>query len=253
MRVSEIILIVRQRSDADLAKGLTGGMRRLILQVVGEANSLTPETLRRLRRSGDAQKRRTPVVVWAADSQDAEIWRNAGALTVSGKFTAEGASKAIDKAGLVPWVESQVYVGPDRRHRKSWLNLGGGARRLADAQVGRQPDKAPADMSSFDTRMRQLRMACLAMNDAERERRAQFLNDVRSAVRAAEGSRRMHAARALESLARYLAARGAKGGLDQALIERHLDACDASPTDAAPLIMRLERSVDRALGLGQPG
>src|SRR3972149_2425771 len=163
MRMSEIVLLVREKSDAEQAKRLsTTGMRRLIVQVVGEANSLNPETLRRGRRGADAQKRRTPVVVWAASAENAEKWRNAGALTISGKFTAQGASKAIDKAALVPWVESQVYVGPDRRHKKSWLNLGGRTRRLADSEGGRQPDKAPAGESSFATRLRQLRPGCMA-------------------------------------------------------------------------------------------
>jgi hypothetical protein len=91
------------------------------------------------------------------------------------------------------------------------------------------------------------------MNGADRERRAQFLADVRSAVHAAEASRRLHSARSMESLARYLAARGATGSLDQGLIEKHLEAAEAPATDGPALVTRLVRSVDRALGLGQPG
>lgn len=254
MRLSEVIFVVRKQSDVDLLKdlvGASGGMRRVIVQVMDDANSLTPQTLRRLRRLTDPVKRRTVVVVWVSDAQEAERWRNAGALTVSSKLSAAGAAKALEKSALVPWVESAGYIGPDRRHKRSWLNRA--VRRLDDTEVGRQPDKAAHDTSSFETRMRQLRLASLGMNGADRERRAQFRADVRSAIQAAEAARRLHAAKSMESLSRYLAARGATGVLDQTLIEKHLEAAEAPAAEGTALVQSLQRSVDRAIGLGQPG
>jgi hypothetical protein len=220
------------------------------VQVVGEANSLTPDTLRRLRRSPDAQKRRTPVVVWVAGTEEAERWRNAGALTVSGALSASNASKALDRCRDVPWVESAGYIGPDRRHKRTWLNRS--VRRLDDEAVSAQPDKAQIDNSSFETRLRQLRFAAFKLDTSDRARRAQFLADVKSAVRAAERARRMHSAAAMESLARYLAARGATGALDQAIIDKHLDVSDFAAAEAGAWMPRLQKAVDRAIGVAQP-
>ena len=253
MKASEIIFIVRKHSEAELLRELdpsAGGMRRLIVQVAGEANALNFDSLRRLRRVADPAKRKTPVVIWVANNTDAEKWREAGALALVGAPNVKAATKAIALARDVPWVESQVYIGPDRRHKKTWLNRT--VRRLADSNVLSQPDQALADKSSFDTRMRQLRFAAFGMDKADRERRAQFLSDVRSAVKAAERTRRMHSGAVMESLARYLAARGAKGQLDQALIDKHLEVAEADAAQAAPLIPQLQRSVDRAIGLAQP-
>jgi hypothetical protein len=253
MRPTEIIFLVRKYDEVELLKGLdpaSGGMRRLILQVAGEANSLTVEGLRRLRRSADAAKRRTPVVVWTATAADAEKWRVAGALALVGGPSVKTAAKALEVAREVPWIESSGYVGPDRRHKKAWLNRT--VRRLADSEVGAQPDRAAADNSSFDTRMRQLRFAAFGIDKADRARRAQFLADVRAAVGVASRNRRLHSSAAMESLARYLAGQGAKGSIEQSLVDKHLLAADAAPGDAASMIPRLERSVDRALGLVAP-
>ena len=250
MRATEVVFIVRKQADAEILKDLGHGIvgvRRLIVQVAGEGNALTTETLRRLRRSTDAVKRRTPVVVWTENAAEAERWRAAGALAIVGAPNKVQASKALDSAHTVPWVETTIYVGPDRRHKKTWLNRS--VRRLADADVSAQPNKAAADSSSFDTRMRQLRFAAFGIAKGDRIRRAQFLTDAKSAVKAAEASRKLHAAAAMESLVRYLNACGASALLDEELIERHLKAAESAPSEAASLIPRLEKGVDRAIGL----
>jgi len=251
MRVAQTVFIVRSQAEADLIKDVgRGGLgaRRLIVQVAGAADALNPESLRRLRRAANPDTRRTPVVVWANTQEEATRWRIAGALAIVGPVTKANAAKAFDRAHLAPWIESAVYVGPDRRLKKSWFNRG--TRRLADSAVGGQTGRAPKDESSFDTRLRQLRFASFGIGQADKTRRAQFAADAGAAVTAAEAARRMHAAAVMESLVRYLSARGAAGPLDANLIESHLQAAEAAPAEAAALVARLRRAVDRALGIG---
>jgi hypothetical protein len=252
MKAEEIIFVVRKPAEAELLKGLhTAPGIQVRVHVLGALGAMTLDALRRLRRSANAQKRRTPVVVWAANTADAETWRAAGALAIVGVAKLKAAEKALTAARAVPWVESAGYVGPDRRHKKTWL--GRTRQRLADSAAAPREANAKADTQALDTRLRQLRFAAFGVAQADRARRAQFLADVRAAAAAAERARRMHAAAACESLARYLAARGAKAPLDQALIDKHLEAADAQPAEAAVLVGRLQRAVDRALGLAQPG
>ncbi len=252
MRPQDVLVVVRNAREAGIAAAAAPGgalKPRVTVQVAGEPASVTPTLLKKIRRSSDPKRRRAPVLVWAAGREDADAWRNAGAYVLTGRVNARGAAKALEAAArnLGPWIETTHYVGPCRRRRQAWLR--NPVRRLADSSLMQQPDIAAVDDNSFATRMRQLRCGSFSLHDADRDRRAQFLTDVQLTVRAADRTRRMHSASALESLARYLAARGAFGALDQEIIEDHLIVAEGPAVDAPERLPRLSRAVDRAIGL----
>jgi hypothetical protein len=253
MRPTEIIVLVRKAADVAviIEAGAAAGWRKVLAQVAGEPGAPTPAQLRRVRRSADVRKRRLPVLVWVATGEEEEQWRNAGAYVVRGAVNKAVARKALEAIarGGEEWIESAAYVGPCRRRRHKWMSP---VRRLADGATYGKQEKALVDASSFATQMRQLRHGAFGFERADRDRRAQYLADVRRTVKAAERSRQMHAVAAIESLARYLAACGATGRIDEALIERHLTIAEGSPVDAATALARVTRAVDQAIGLSQP-
>jgi hypothetical protein len=250
MRPTDIIVVVRKPQDVALVAeaGSAGGWRKTIVNVVGEPGSPTPSQLRRVRRSPDARKRRLPVVVWVTTAEEENQWRDAGAYAVRGAFNKTSAIKVFQAiARDNEWVESSVYVGPERRRRNPWL--GKPVRRLADSKVLEKQDRATVDPSPFATQIRQVRLSAFGIERADRERRAQFLADVQRAARAADRARLPHAAGTLDSLARYLSAIGAVGKLDEVLIERHLTIADGPPVDAVGQVDRVVAAVSNAIGL----
>lgn len=251
MRPTDIIVVVRKPQDVALAAeaGSAAGWRKTIVNVLGETGSPTPSQLRRVRRSPDARKRRLPVVVWVATAEEENQWRDAGAYAVrGGAFNKASAIKVFQAiARDNEWVESSVYVGPERRRRNPWL--GKPVRRLADSKVLEKHDRVAVDPSPFATQIRQVRLSAFGIERADRERRAQFLADVQRAARAADRARLPHAAGSLDSLARYLSAIGAVGKLDEVLIERHLTIADGPPVDAVGQVDRVVAAVSNAIGL----
>ncbi len=250
MRSTDIIVVVRKPQDVALATeaGSAAGWRKTIVNVLGEPGSPTPSQLRRVRRSPDARKRRLPVVVWVATAEEENQWRDAGAYAVRGALNKSSAIKVFQAiARDNDWVESSVYVGPERRRHNPWLSKP--VRRLADSKVLEKQDHAAVDPSPFATQIRQVRLSAFGVERADRERRAQFLADVQRAARAADRARLPHAAGALDSLARYLAAIGAVGKLDDVLIERHLVIADGPPVDAVGQVDRVVAAVSNAIGL----
>jgi aminopeptidase N len=120
---------------------------------------------------------------------------------------------------------------------------------LSDASIMEKQDKAMVDDTSFATQMRQVRLSAFGIERSDRERRAQFLVDVRRAAKAADRSHMAHASSSLASLARYVAAVGAAGKLDAMLVERHLEIADGPAVDAVGMADRLVAAVSQAIGL----
>ncbi|MGE0830014.1 MAG: hypothetical protein AB7O04_11755 [Hyphomonadaceae bacterium] len=249
------MVVLQKASDAPLVTeaGLAAGWRRVFTHVAGEPGAPTPSQLKRVRRSPDAAKRRMPVLVWAHRGDDEDLWRNAGAYVARGPASRAAMQRAMSEIlrGDVAWIETASYVGPCRRHKTRWL--GGPSRRLSDAAVQQKTSQAAADTTSFATQMRQIRHGAFGFAKADRDRRGQFLADVRRTRAAAERSRTMHAVAALDSLARYIAASGADGRVDEALIERHLDIADGPAVDAPSALAEIARAVDVAIGLRAAG
>lgn len=250
MRSTDIVVVVRKPQDAALATdaGTAAGWRKTFVNVVGEPGSPTPAQLKRVRRSPDARKRRLPVLVWVATAEEEAAWRDAGAYAVRGQISKVSAIKVLQAiARDNDWVESQAYVGPERRRRNPWL--GRQVRRLADSRIVEKQDHAAADQSPFATQIRQVRLSAFGIERSDLERRAQFLVDVQRAARAADRARMPHASDALNSLARYLSAVGANGRLDEELIERHLEIADGPAVDAVGQVDRVVAAVNIAIGL----
>lgn len=250
MRPTEIIVVVRKPQDVALVNeaGAASGWRKTLTHIAGEPGSPTASQLKRVRRSPDVRKRRLPVLAWVTTAEEEAAWRDAGAYAVRGTINRAGAIKVLQAiARDNEWVESAVYVGPERRRRNPWL--GKPVRRLADSSIMEKQDKAMVDQLAFTTQMRQVRLSAFGIERAERERRAQFLVDTRRAAKSADHARLPHASASLNSLARYLAACGATGRLDEVLIEQHLAVADGPAVDAQGQIERLVASVDRAIGL----
>jgi hypothetical protein len=196
------------------------------------------------------RKRRLPVLVWTISSEEENAWRDSGAYVARGKIsraTAEKALREIAAAGD-DWVESSVYIGPDRRRRRGWLSRPA-RRRLADETTVEKQDKAMADESSFATHMRQLRHSAFGVAGSDRLRRAQFLLDATRTAKAAARSQLPHAVAAMESLGRYLSAAGATGPIDEDLVERHIDIAEGPAVDARAALPGVISEVDHILGL----
>lgn len=252
MRSSDIIVVVRKAADGALASeaGAAAGWRKVIVHVLGEAGAPTPQQLRRVRRSSDPRKRRLPVLVWTINADEENAWRDSGAYVARGKIsraTAEKALREIAGAGD-DWVESAVYIGPDRRRRRGWLSKPA-RRRLADESTVEKQDRAMVDESSFATHMRQLRHSAFGVAGSDRVRRAQFLLDAARTSKAAARSQLPHAVAAMESLSRYLSAAGATGTIDEQLVERHIDIAEGPAVDAPPMLAGVVSEVDHLLGL----
>lgn len=252
MRSSDIIVIVRKAADGVLATeaGAAAGWRKVIVHVLGDAGAPTPQQLRRVRRSKDLRKRRLPILVWTINADEENAWRDSGAYVARGKIsraTAEKALREIFAAGD-DWVESAVYIGPDRRRRRGWLSKPA-RRRLADEATIEKQDKAMADDSSFATHMRQLRHSAFGVGGSDRVRRAQFLLDAARTSKAAIRAQLPHAIAAMESLTRYLSAAGATGPIDEELVERHIDIADGPAVDGPAALSGVVSEVDHILGL----
>lgn len=250
MRPTDIVVVVRKPQDVALVTeaGSAGGWRKTIVNVYGEPGAPTAAQLKRVRRSPDMRKRRLPVLVWVATAEEEAQWRDAGAYAVRGAINKASAIKVFQAiARDNEWVESHVYVGPERRRRNPWL--GKPVRRLADSKIIEKQDHAMVDPSPFATQIRQVRLSSFGIERSDRERRAQFLVDVHRAAKAADRARLPHASGALTSLARYLSAVGAVGKLDEALIERHLSIADGPAVDAVGQVDRVVAAVSTAIGL----
>jgi hypothetical protein len=250
MRPTDIVVVVRKPQDVALVveAGTAGGWRKTITNVLGEPGAPTPAQLKRVRRSPDPRKRRLPVLVWVATAEEEALWRDAGAYAVRGTINKASAIKVFQAiARDNDWIESQVYVGPERRRRNPWL--GKPVRRLADSGLMEKQSHAMVDETPFATQIRQVRLSAFGIERADRERRAHLLVDVRRAAKAADRAHLPYASGALNSLARYLAAVGAVGKLDETLVERHLEIADGPPVDAVGKVDRLVAAVSNAIGL----
>jgi hypothetical protein len=234
MRFSDIIIVVHKQADmqAVAEAGAAAGWRKVIPHVLGQPGAPTPVQLRRVRRSPDVRKRRLPVLVFTLTNDEENTWKDAGAYIARGKVSKVAAEKILREIITThdDWVESSVYIGPDRRRKRGWLNRPNRPRRLADEEVMEKQSRAMVDDSSFATHMRQLRHTAFGIDKADRTHRAQLLADVLRTKKAAERSRMMHAVAAMDSLARLLRASGAVGKLTPSM------CCRAS---SARLIRRL--------------
>jgi hypothetical protein len=253
MRFSDIIVVVHRQADvqAVVDAGAVAGWRKVIPHVLGAPGAPTPVQLRRVRRSPDLRKRRLPVLVFTVSNEEETTWKDAGAYIARGKVTLAAAEKILREiAGCGDdWVESSVYIGPDRRRKRGWLTRPSRPRRLADEAVLEKQAKAMADDSSFATHMRQLRHTAFGCDKADRTHRAQLLADVMRTKKAAERARMMHAVAAMESLARLMRASGAVGKLNEELVEKHIDVAEGPAVDAEYALPRIVTAVDAAIGL----
>lgn len=250
MRPTDIVVVVRKPQDVALVTeaGSAGGWRRTIVNIAGEPGSPTPSQLKRVRRSSDIRKRRLPVLAWVSTAEEEAQWRDAGAYAVRGAVNKASAIKVFQAiARDHDWVETRDYVGPERRRHNPWLSQR--SRRLADSKVIEKQSHAVVDETPFATQIRQVRLSAFGIDRGDRERRAQFLVDVRRAARAADRQQLPYASGALQSLARYVAAVGASGKLDEALIEWHLQIADGPQVDAVGQVDRVVAAVSAAIGL----
>src|SRR5689334_2807067 len=124
MRPTHIVVVVRKPQDVPTVNeaGAAAGWRKTITHILGEPGAPSPPQLKRVRRSPDVRKRRLPVVAWVTTAEEEAQWRNAGAYAVRGPVTKSGALKVLQAiARDNDWVESAVYVGPERRRQNPWL------------------------------------------------------------------------------------------------------------------------------------
>lgn len=175
----------------------------------------------RLRRSG-VVARKAPVIVVTADTREASIKasRDSGAHEFLVKpFTAGHVFRRVENVTLKPrpWIEAQMYVGPDRRRFNSG-QFEGKRKRRADTSL---TTAAALAYASADTAIRaQLDLIEQDPQTALKHMMAQAV-ELQSA---ATGQSETELGRAIGSLQKYLVVAMDRGGLRRETVEEHLSA-----------------------------
>lgn len=201
----------------------------LLILSAGHTGDFTPARLERLRRNGSREIRRLPVLVLCQDAGDVESWSASGAFVHRGKVQEKSLRAALAEleAANRRWIDSPVYVGPDRRRKNVLFNLS--QRRLSDSPLlSRNNDRsrpvrtAPAAVDhgqSLNTVMRRLRIASQSLSLSERDGRARFLCEVSAARAQALLNARPTLTRCLSELECLLEKAGATGAIDEDRID----------------------------------
>lgn len=138
-----------------------------------------------------------------------------------------------------PWVVSQEYEGPNRRHRAAWFAK---KHRLDDVHA-----EVEADAESTETLLRRVSVWG-GLANAARDQRAVFLATLEAL--AAKGKRDRHPMwpEVVAACARYVRSVGAEGKIDEPLLNDALRAAQRANVEQAQarpeteLIERLERA-----------
>ncbi len=184
------------------------------------------EFTRNLRRSNMAA-RKAPVIVVTADTREASIKaaRDAGAHEFLCKpFTAGNVFRRVENVTLKPrpWIEAQMYVGPDRRRFNSGGAFDGKRKRRADVSISKVAALAYA---SVDVSIRsQLDLLDHDPAAAVRHIMAQTV-DLQAA---AAGHSENELGRAVSALQKYLLGAMDGGDVQRSAVEDHLAKIRAS-------------------------
>lgn len=201
----------------------------LLILSAGHTGEFSPARLERLRRNGSRELRRLPVLVLCQEAADAESWSAAGAFVHRSKLTDKALRSTLAEleAAARRWIDSPVYVGPDRRRKHALFNVS--QRRLSDSPLlsrnserSRPVRTAPAVVDhgqSLNTLMRRLRIASQSLSLSERDGRARFLCEVSAARAQALLNARPTLTRCLSELESLLEKAGATGAIDENRID----------------------------------
>lgn len=202
----------------------------LVLVHADYAGEFDPARVSRLRRQASLALRRLPILALVSDPTQQHAWSQAGAMVAKANLNGEALIRAVDSAiaGTGRWVDSQTYVGPDRRRKKAIFNKS--ARRLEDSphlvtervrSATTNQKVASVDVSQpLATVVRRLRIAGQSLSLEDRDSRARFISEVRAAHTHAVVSGRSKLARSLAELEKALSMAGASGRVDA----HHIDA-----------------------------
>jgi hypothetical protein len=199
----------------------------LVIVKAEHAVEFTPARLERLRRNGSRELRRLPVLVLGVEGPDAAEWSHAGAYVFKGRLSERSILAAIEdmREANRRWIDSPVYVGPDRRRKHAMFNLA--QRRLSDSPLLARRDPRPTRAQpavvdhgqSLNTVVRRLRIASQSVALSERDGRARFLSEVSAARSQALLAARPSLTRCLSELEDVLERAGATGAIDADRVE----------------------------------